>query len=107
MGMVMTPSIDAADLIRRYARCADQRGSYATLFFSEDKYDMARAKAICSQCIARPQCLSAAIERAEPCGVWGGQVFVDGVPVVEKRGRGRPPRIPRPILVVDDIPDVA
>jgi hypothetical protein len=28
------------------------------------------------------------------------------VPVAEKRRRGRPPRIPRPALVVNEIPDV-
>jgi WhiB family redox-sensing transcriptional regulator len=99
--------MDADVLIKRYARCSDQRGTYASLFFSEDPYDMARAKAICAQCIARPQCHALAVARAEPCGVWGGEIFVDGMPVVEKRGRGRPPRVPRPILVVDEVPDVA
>jgi WhiB family redox-sensing transcriptional regulator len=99
--------MDAVDLIKRYARCADQRGTYSGLFFSEDKYDMARAKAICLQCVARPQCLAAAVARAEPCGVWGGEIFVEGVPVPEKRGRGRPPRIPRPVIVVEEVPDVA
>jgi WhiB family redox-sensing transcriptional regulator len=99
--------MDAAELIKRYARCADQRGTYSALFFSEDSYDMARAKAICLHCVARPQCLAGAIARAEPCGVWGGEIFVEGVPVAEKRGRGRPPRIPRPVLVVDEVPDVA
>ncbi|WP_116995360.1 WhiB family transcriptional regulator [Desertimonas flava] len=97
--------MDAVNLIKRYARCTDQRGTYSALFFSEDPYDMARAKAICLQCVARPHCLSGAIERQEPCGVWGGEIFVDGVPVVEKRGRGRPPRVPRPAIVVPEIPD--
>jgi len=91
-------------LFKRYARCSDQRGSYASLFFSEDPYDMARAKAICAQCVARPQCLEGAVARAEPCGVWGGEIFVDGLPVAAKRGRGRPPRVPRPALVVDEVP---
>lgn len=93
--------------IRRHARCADERGTYISLFFSEDVMDMARAKAICSRCVARPICLRLAVERAEPCGVWGGEIFVDGQPVTVKRGRGRPPRVPRPALVVDEVPDVA
>ena len=66
-----------------------------------------RAKAICVRCIARPHCLAGALARQEPCGVWGGEIFVDGVPVQEKRRRGRPPRVPRPPLVVSEVPDVA
>ena len=99
--------MDSGTFIKRHARCSDQRGTYSALFFSEDRYDMARAKAICLQCVARTQCLAAALERAEPCGVWGGEIFVDGIPVAEKRGRGRPPRVPRPPLVVAEVPDVA
>jgi len=99
--------MEAAMIIKRFARCADQRGVYSSLFFSEDPVDMARAKAICARCVARPHCLAAAVERAEPCGVWGGEIFVEGVPVLNKRRRGRPPRIPRPPLVVNEVPDVA
>lgn len=99
--------MDAVAIIKRVARCADQRGAYLPLFFSEDPYDIARAKAICLPCVARSQCLAAALERGEPCGVWGGEIFVDGLPVAEKRRRGRPPRIPRPELVVNEVPDVA
>jgi WhiB family redox-sensing transcriptional regulator len=99
--------MDAATIIKRFARCADPRSSYTSLFFSDEPLEMARAKAICSRCVARAHCLAAAIAREEPCGVWGGEIFVDGVPVAEKRRRGRPPRVPRAPLVVDEIPDVA
>jgi len=99
--------MEAAVIIKRFARCADQRGVYSSLFFSEEPFDIARAKAICVRCVARPYCLAAAIERAEPCGVWGGEIFVEGAPVQEKRRRGRPPRVPRPPLVVNEVPDVA
>jgi len=99
--------MEAAVIIKRFARCADQRGVYSSLFFSEEPFDIARAKAICVPCVARPYCLAAAIERAEPCGVWGGEIFVEGAPVQEKRRRGRPPRVPRPPLVVNEVPDVA
>ena len=98
--------MDTAAIIKRFARCADPRSSYTELFFSEEPLDIARAKAICSRCIARIQCLALAVERQEPCGVWGGEIFVEGVPVAEKRRRGRPPRIPRPALVVNEIPGV-
>lgn len=94
-------------MIKRYARCATPDGNYSSLFFSEEPHDMARAKAICLPCLAREQCLAMAIERAEPVGVWGGEIFVEGVPVAEKRRRGRPPRVARPELIVNEVPDVA
>ena len=49
-------------------------------------------------------CLSGALERAEVYGVWGGELVVDGVIVAVKRGRGRPPKHPRPPIVVDEVP---
>ena len=39
--------------------------------------------------------------------MWGGEIFVDGKIVAEKRRRGRPPVHPRPPLVVAEVPDVA
>lgn len=99
--------MDAGSVIKRFARCSDQRGVYSSLFFSDEPIDIARAQAICARCVARPHCLAGALARQEPCGVWGGEIFVDGVPVQEKRRRGRPPRVPRPPLVVSEIPDLA
>lgn len=86
------------------ARCRDGNGTLTHLFFSEDALLIARAKAICSKCVVAEACLTAAVERAEPWGVWGGQLLVDGTPVAFKRGRGRPPKHPRPALVVDEVP---
>ncbi len=86
------------------ARCADGNGTLTSLFFSEDPIDIARAKAICSKCPVRAPCLAGALERAEPVGVWGGQLLVGGVVVSHKRPRGRPPKHPRPELVVDEVP---
>jgi WhiB family redox-sensing transcriptional regulator len=86
------------------ARCADGRGSLSHLFFSDDEFDLARARAICGPCARRESCLAGALERGEPYGVWGGQLLVDGVVVANKRGRGRPPKHPRPVLVVDEVP---
>ena len=95
---------DHADAGSAYARCADGNGTLTHLFFSDDEFDIARAKAICSKCGLAPTCLSDALERAEPYGVWGGQLLVEGVVVAVKRGRGRPPKVPRPTLVVDEVP---
>jgi WhiB family redox-sensing transcriptional regulator len=60
------------------------------LWFAERQADVERAKALCADCPLVGGCLAGAVERREPWGVWGGQVFVDGVAVATKRGRGRP-----------------
>ncbi len=85
------------------ARCADGHGTLTPLFFSDDVIDIARAKAICSKCKLTESCLSEALERAEPWGVWGGELLDTGRIVVDKRPRGRPPKHPRPLLVVDEV----
>ncbi len=87
-----------------FPRCADGNGTLAGLFFSEDDYDIARAKAICGPCGLAASCLDGAIERGEPYGVWGGKLLVDGVPVEFKRKRGRPRKNPAPLLVVPEVP---
>ncbi len=87
-----------------YARCGDGNGTLTHLFFSDDEFDIARAKAICSRCGLAPECLGGALDRAEPYGVWGGELLVEGVVVSVKRGRGRPPKTPRAPLVVDEVP---
>lgn len=64
----------------------------ADLWFAESMSDVEAAKAMCRSCPVREACLAGALERQEPWGVWGGEVFVDGVVVARKRGRGRPPK---------------
>jgi hypothetical protein len=86
------------------ARCADGHGTLTPLFFSDDVIDIARAKAICAKCDLRTSCLDAALERAEPWGVWGGELLDTGRIVVHKRPRGRPPKHPRPVVVIDEVP---
>jgi WhiB family redox-sensing transcriptional regulator len=87
-----------------YPRCSDGFGTLTHLFFSEDEFDVARAKAICRKCGLAEACLRGALERQEVYGVWGGELLVDGMIVAIKRGRGRPPKQPRPVLVVDAVP---
>lgn len=62
----------------------------ADLWFAEAPADLEAAKAACGGCPLRTECLRAALERAEPWGVWGGEIFDRGTVVARKRPRGRP-----------------
>jgi WhiB family redox-sensing transcriptional regulator len=86
------------------ARCSDGHGTITHLFFSDVPLDIARAKAICGKCQLAADCLRGALDRGEPWGVWGGQQVENGRVVANKRPRGRPPKHPRPALVVDEVP---
>ncbi len=66
------------------------------LFFADDPRDVRAAKALCQDCPMRAACLAGALERGEPFGVWGGELFERGRVIAEKRPRGRPRR--RPLL---------
>jgi WhiB family transcriptional regulator, redox-sensing transcriptional regulator len=72
------------------AACKSESGVLTGLFFSPEVADIARAKAICFGCPLKHDCLAGAIDRREPCGVWGGELVVDGRIIAHKRGRGRP-----------------
>jgi len=85
------------------ARCADGNGTLTPLFFSDHVLDIARAKAICAKCALAESCLSDALEREEPWGVWGGQLLSGGRIVAHKRPGGRPPKRPRPPVIVDEL----
>ncbi len=60
------------------------------LWFSDTPTDLERAKSFCHGCPARLACLTGAVERREPWGVWGGEIFERGSIVARKRPRGRP-----------------
>ncbi|GAB3664210.1 hypothetical protein GCM10027589_28160 [Actinocorallia lasiicapitis] len=66
------------------------------LFFAESPADVELAKSLCVDCPVRKSCLAGAIERSEPWGVWGGELFVRGEIVARKRPRGRPRKNPAP-----------
>lgn len=66
------------------------------LFFAESPADVERAKALCVGCPLQAECLTGALDRREPWGVWGGQLVVDGIVVARKRPRGRPRKHPLP-----------
>lgn len=65
------------------------------LYFAESPSDVELAKALCQGCPVRAECLAGALERREPWGVWGGELFLQGVVIPRKRPRGRPARTPR------------
>lgn len=64
------------------------------LFFAEAPGDVEQAKALCLDCPVREVCLAGALARREPWGVWGGELFVQGIVVARKRPRGRPRKHP-------------
>jgi WhiB family transcriptional regulator, redox-sensing transcriptional regulator len=66
------------------------RTNDAELFFAESPSDVELAKALCQGCPVRAECLAGALERREPWGVWGGELFLSGVVIPRKRPRGRP-----------------
>ena len=85
------------------ARCSDGAGTLASLFFSEDLSEIARAKAICGLCPAADECLNAAVSRREPWGVWGGELLMNGKILAARKRRGRPPKVARPEIVIDEL----
>jgi WhiB family redox-sensing transcriptional regulator len=60
------------------------------LFFSDLPEDIQAAKFLCADCPLRTECLAGALDRAEPWGVWGGELLQDGHIITRKRRRGRP-----------------
>ncbi|GHS84931.1 WhiB family transcriptional regulator [Cellulomonas hominis] len=81
---------DGQQFDRMVADLMPCRSNDPELWFAERTHEVERAKALCRECPLIEGCLAGAIERQEPWGVWGGQVFVAGEVVATKRGRGRP-----------------
>jgi WhiB family redox-sensing transcriptional regulator len=79
------------------ARALDEllpcRRQNAQLWFSDLPAELQLAKAYCQPCPVRRLCLTGAVERHEPHGVWGGEIFADGAIIAHKRPRGRPRRM--------------
>ncbi len=66
----------------------------AELWFAERPEQVEMAKALCRHCPLLDECLTGALAREEPWGVWGGQLIVEGSVVAFKRPRGRPRKRP-------------
>ena len=69
------------------------------LWFAEAPAALEFAKTLCAGCPAQQMCLAGALDRGEPCGVWGGQIFQHGRIVSHKRARGRPRKDSTPVAV--------
>jgi len=63
------------------------------IFFSESQEVIAQAKTLCGGCPMKAKCLTGALSRAEPAGVWGGELFDDGQVIQAKRMPGRPAKV--------------
>jgi WhiB family transcriptional regulator, redox-sensing transcriptional regulator len=85
-------------------RCSDGNGTLSYLFFSEEFVDIQRAKTICSTCTSKVGCLSGALERSEPWGVWGGELLEEGRVCATKRPRGRPVTKSIRVTAVQEVP---
>lgn len=79
---------DGDDELARSLPCRSDQDP--ELFFAETPHDVEVAKALCLDCPVRQQCLAGALDRGEPWGVWGGELFLQGKVIPRKRPRGRP-----------------
>ena len=90
----LTELLDGIDVLDPLSKqCPDDvpcRVQDADLWFAETPSELEQAKAMCGDCPARLACLAGALERREPWGVWGGEIFERGVIIARKRPRGRP-----------------
>lgn len=63
------------------------------MWFADKPAVLEAAKAACGTCPLKDACFAAALENAEPWGVWGGEIFEQGRVIAVKRGRGRPRKV--------------
>lgn len=92
------PASSLGLLIRQSAGLSGQlpcRREDLRLWFSDVPAELEVAKVHCQACPVRIACLAGALERREPYGVWGGEIFERGTITAHKRPRGRPPRTAR------------
>ncbi|WP_405723565.1 WhiB family transcriptional regulator [Streptomyces sp. NBC_01537] len=86
----LLPLTELDDEIERLGVPVPCRTFDPEVFFAESPADVEYAKSLCQTCPVREACLAGAKDRREPWGVWGGELFVQGVVVPRKRPRGRP-----------------
>jgi WhiB family transcriptional regulator, redox-sensing transcriptional regulator len=86
----LLPLTELDDEIERLGVPVPCRTFDPEVFFAESPADVEYAKSLCQTCPVRDACLAGAKDRREPWGVWGGELFIQGVVVPRKRPRGRP-----------------
>jgi WhiB family transcriptional regulator, redox-sensing transcriptional regulator len=106
---VATDLADASSVhtARHVARDLPCQAHDPDLWFAAAPADLELAKALCANCPALLACLAGALDRREPVGVWGGQIFQDGGVVTFKRPRGRPRKDSTPPEQFTALPDTA
>jgi len=62
------------------------------MWFSDVPAEIDYARRLCVGCPIQRECLAGALDRAETCGVWGGELFLGGLPVPSPKRNGRPPK---------------
>jgi WhiB family redox-sensing transcriptional regulator len=87
---VLRPVADQPVEVRRPLAQLPCRAFDPDLWFSDAPAELELAKSLCGDCPVRMECLAGALDRAEPWGVWGGEIFERGAVVPRKRPRGRP-----------------
>ncbi|GCD96949.1 WhiB family transcriptional regulator [Embleya hyalina] len=73
------------DHIRRIGASIPCRTCDPEVFFDESARGIEKAKRVCRHCPLRRSCLTEALARNEPRGVWGGELLRDGE-VIRPRG---------------------
>lgn len=84
---VLTLALQAAQAPSQAVPC---RTHDSDLWFAEDVESTTQAQHLCGACPLRVACLTEAIARKEPCGVWGGELFERGQVVAGHKPKGRP-----------------
>lgn len=88
--MQLSDLLDAGEVTVTLGTGIPCRDNDAELWFDQTPAGVEFAKALCRTCPLRAACLAGALERAEPWGVWGGELLESGRVVARKRPRGRP-----------------
>ncbi|MFV0458818.1 MAG: WhiB family transcriptional regulator [Actinomycetales bacterium] len=78
------------DLVARPGVVTPCQADNDDLWFAERPAEVEAAKALCVECPVQAACLAGALERREPWGVWGGELFEAGKVIPRKVPRGRP-----------------
>ncbi len=86
----MSPALASLDVNVELDATLPCRKFDPDLWFSDAPAQLELAKSLCGDCPLRVECLAGAVERHEPWGVWGGEIFERGAVVPRKRPRGRP-----------------